>query len=88
ENRRATGTAFIVKLKLPLVIRGRFSVVKRCDHRSTNRSVAVKHINKKLMRRDQVTQELNLLWRLKHPHIVSLLDIFETSSSYALVLEL
>ncbi|XP_023816065.1 triple functional domain protein isoform X5 [Oryzias latipes] len=68
--------------------RGRFSVVKRCDHRSTNRSVAVKHINKKLMRRDQVTQELNLLWRLKHPHIVSLLDIFETSSSYALVLEL
>uniref|UniRef100_A0A3B3C4K0 Protein kinase domain-containing protein n=1 Tax=Oryzias melastigma TaxID=30732 RepID=A0A3B3C4K0_ORYME len=71
-----------------LVIRGRFSVVKRCDHRSTKRTVAVKHINKKLMRRDQVTQELNLLWRLKHPHIVSLLDTFETSSSYALVLEL
>ncbi|XP_024113671.1 triple functional domain protein isoform X3 [Oryzias melastigma] len=68
--------------------RGRFSVVKRCDHRSTKRTVAVKHINKKLMRRDQVTQELNLLWRLKHPHIVSLLDTFETSSSYALVLEL
>uniref|UniRef100_A0A3B3C634 Protein kinase domain-containing protein n=1 Tax=Oryzias melastigma TaxID=30732 RepID=A0A3B3C634_ORYME len=67
---------------------GRFSVVKRCDHRSTKRTVAVKHINKKLMRRDQVTQELNLLWRLKHPHIVSLLDTFETSSSYALVLEL
>ncbi|XP_067467548.1 triple functional domain protein isoform X1 [Thunnus thynnus] len=68
--------------------RGRFSVVKRCDHRGTKRSVAVKQVNKKLMRRDRVTQELNLLQRLQHPHIVSLLDTYETSSSYALVLEM
>uniref|UniRef100_A0A087X8S4 Uncharacterized protein n=1 Tax=Poecilia formosa TaxID=48698 RepID=A0A087X8S4_POEFO len=68
--------------------RGRFSVVKRCDHRGSKRTVAVKHINKKLMKRDQVTQELNLLQRLQHPHIVSLVDTFETSSSYAIVLEM
>uniref|UniRef100_A0A3Q2DHW8 Protein kinase domain-containing protein n=1 Tax=Cyprinodon variegatus TaxID=28743 RepID=A0A3Q2DHW8_CYPVA len=68
--------------------RGRFSVVKRCDHRGTKRTVAVKHVNKKLMKRDQVTQELNLLQRLQHPHIVSLVDTFETSSSYAIVLEM
>ncbi|XP_017276467.1 triple functional domain protein isoform X7 [Kryptolebias marmoratus] len=68
--------------------RGRFSVVKRCDHRGTKRTVAVKHVNKKLMKRDRVTQELNLLQRLQHPHIVSLLDTFETSGSYALVLEM
>ncbi|KAF7221539.1 transcript variant X6 [Nothobranchius furzeri] len=68
--------------------RGRYSVVKRCDHRCTKRTVAVKHVNKKLMKRDRVTQELNLLQRLQHPHIVSLLDTYETSSSYALVLQM
>ncbi|XP_041867313.1 triple functional domain protein isoform X3 [Melanotaenia boesemani] len=68
--------------------RGRFSVVKRCDHRGTKRTVAVKQVNKKLMRRDRVTQELNLLQRLQHPHIVSLIDTYETSSSYVVVLEM
>ncbi|CAI5690100.1 unnamed protein product [Oreochromis niloticus] len=68
--------------------RGRFSVVKRCDHQGTKRTVAVKHVNKKLMRRDRVTQELNLLQRLQHPHIVTLIDTYETPSSYALVLEM
>ncbi|XP_035038007.1 triple functional domain protein isoform X2 [Hippoglossus stenolepis] len=68
--------------------RGRFSVVKRCDHEGTKRTVAVKQVNKKLMRRDRVTQELNLLQRLQHPHIVSLIDTYETPSSYVLVLEM
>ncbi|XP_068189975.1 triple functional domain protein isoform X2 [Antennarius striatus] len=68
--------------------RGRFSVVKRCDQRGTKRTVAVKHVNKKLMRRDRVSQEFNLLHRLQHPHIVSLIDTYETPSSYALILEM
>ncbi|XP_023284323.1 triple functional domain protein isoform X2 [Seriola lalandi dorsalis] len=68
--------------------RGRFSVVKRCDHQGSKRTVAVKHVNKKLMRRDRVTQELNLLQRLQHPHIVSLIDTYETPSSYVLILEM
>uniref|UniRef100_A0A8C7R8N3 non-specific serine/threonine protein kinase n=1 Tax=Oncorhynchus mykiss TaxID=8022 RepID=A0A8C7R8N3_ONCMY len=68
--------------------RGRFSVVKRCDHKSTKRTVAVKLVNKKLMKRDQVTQELSLLQRLKHTHLVRLLDTYETPSSYVLVLEM
>lgn len=75
-------------LPVSSVARGRFSVVKRCDQRGTKRTVAVKHVNKKLMRRDRVTQELNLLQRLQHPHIVSLIDTYETPSSYALVLEM
>uniref|UniRef100_A0A3Q2PPW9 Protein kinase domain-containing protein n=1 Tax=Fundulus heteroclitus TaxID=8078 RepID=A0A3Q2PPW9_FUNHE len=67
----ATGTGN----QLFLVLRGRFSVVKRCDHLCNKRmTVAVKHVNKKLMKRDQVTQELNLLQRLQHPHIVRLVD--------------
>uniref|UniRef100_A0A672R2I3 non-specific serine/threonine protein kinase n=1 Tax=Sinocyclocheilus grahami TaxID=75366 RepID=A0A672R2I3_SINGR len=68
--------------------RGRFSVVKRCDQRGSKRTVAVKFVNKKLMKRDQVTHEFSVLQRLQHPHLVRLLDTFETSSSYALVLEI
>ncbi|XP_076016034.1 triple functional domain protein [Genypterus blacodes] len=68
--------------------RGRFSVVKRCDHHASKRTVAVKHVNKKLMRRDHVTQELNLLQRLQHPHLIGLIDTYETPSSYVLVLEM
>lgn len=50
--------------------------------------MAVKQVNKKLMRRDRVTQELHLLQRLQHVHIVGLMDTYETASSYVLVLEM
>ncbi|XP_055012937.1 triple functional domain protein isoform X4 [Boleophthalmus pectinirostris] len=68
--------------------RGRFSVVKRCEHKGTKCAAAVKQVNKKLMRRDRVTQELSLLHRLQHPNIVSLIDTYESHSSYTLVLEI
>ncbi|MFT7811725.1 triple functional domain protein isoform X1 [Arapaima gigas] len=68
--------------------RGRFSVVKRCDQKGSKRPVAAKLVNKKLMKRDQVTQELSLLQRLQHPHMVRLLDTFETATSYVLVLDM
>uniref|UniRef100_A0A3B4AEJ4 Protein kinase domain-containing protein n=1 Tax=Periophthalmus magnuspinnatus TaxID=409849 RepID=A0A3B4AEJ4_9GOBI len=60
----------------PTARRGRFSVVKRCEHKGTKCPAAVKQVNKKLMRRDRVTQELSLLHRLQHPNIVSLIDTF------------
>ncbi|KAG5842409.1 hypothetical protein ANANG_G00177350 [Anguilla anguilla] len=68
--------------------RGRFSVVKRCEQRGTKRTVAAKLVNKKLLKRDQVTQELSILQRLQHPHLVGLLDTFETAASYVLILEM
>ncbi|XP_061111620.1 triple functional domain protein isoform X1 [Conger conger] len=68
--------------------RGRFSVVKRCEQRGTKRTVAAKLVNKKLMKRDQVTQELSILQRLQHPHLLGLLDTFETAASYVLILEM
>lgn len=40
------------------------------------------------MRRDRVTQELNLHMRLQHPNIINLVDTYETPGSYALVLEM
>uniref|UniRef100_A0A8C7CQB4 non-specific serine/threonine protein kinase n=1 Tax=Oncorhynchus kisutch TaxID=8019 RepID=A0A8C7CQB4_ONCKI len=68
--------------------RGRFSVAKRCDQRGSKRAVAAKHVNKRLMRREQVLQELRILQCLEHPHLVGLLDTFETTTSYVLVLEM
>ncbi|XP_007420433.1 triple functional domain protein [Python bivittatus] len=68
--------------------RGRFSVIKRCDQKGTKREVAAKFVNKKLMKRDQVTRELGIMQNLQHPQLVGLLDTFETSTSYILVLEM
>ncbi|XP_076864949.1 triple functional domain protein isoform X2 [Brachyhypopomus gauderio] len=68
--------------------RGRFAVVKRCDLRGSKRTVAVKLVNKKLMKRDQVTQELSILKKLQHPQIICLQDTFETPGSFALVLDM
>ncbi|KAG8512622.1 LOW QUALITY PROTEIN: Triple functional domain protein [Galemys pyrenaicus] len=68
--------------------RGRFSVVKKCDQKGTKRAVATKFVNKKLMKRDQVTRELGTLQGLQHPLLVGLLDTFETPTSYVLVLEM
>uniref|UniRef100_A0A674IWM8 non-specific serine/threonine protein kinase n=1 Tax=Terrapene triunguis TaxID=2587831 RepID=A0A674IWM8_9SAUR len=68
--------------------RGRFSVVKKCDPKGTKRAVATKFVNKKLMKRDQVTHELGVMQNLQHPQLIGLLDTFETSTSYVLVLEM
>ncbi|XP_076008806.1 triple functional domain protein isoform X2 [Genypterus blacodes] len=68
--------------------RGRFSVAKRCDQRGSKRTVAAKHVNKKLLRREQVLKEIRLLQTLDHPNLVKLLDTYETTNSYVLILEM
>lgn len=50
--------------------------------------MATKFVNKKLMKRDQVTHELGVLQNVQHPLLVGLLDTFETPTSYVLVLEM
>uniref|UniRef100_A0A8C1M6E1 non-specific serine/threonine protein kinase n=1 Tax=Cyprinus carpio TaxID=7962 RepID=A0A8C1M6E1_CYPCA len=51
---------------------GRFAVTKWCEQRRSKRSVAAKLVNKKLMRREQVVQELGVLQCL---HYVLILEI-------------
>uniref|UniRef100_A0A8C3LVC4 non-specific serine/threonine protein kinase n=1 Tax=Chrysolophus pictus TaxID=9089 RepID=A0A8C3LVC4_CHRPC len=68
--------------------RGRFSVVKKCDQKGTKRAVATKFVNKKLMKRDQVTHELGVMQNLQHPQLIGLIDTFETATNYILVLEM
>lgn len=40
------------------------------------------------MKRDQVTHELGVMQNLQHPQLIGLLDTFETSTNYILVLEM
>lgn len=84
----APGSLGVLKAPLRRFSRGRFSVVKKCDQKGTKQAVAAKFVNKKLMKRDQVTHELGVLRSVQHPLLVSLLDTFETPTSYVLVLEM
>ncbi|CAL8260845.1 unnamed protein product [Boreogadus saida] len=68
--------------------RGRFSVAKRCEQRGSKRSVVAKHVNKRLLGREQVLREVRLLQSLDHPNLVGLLDTYQTATSYVLVLEM
>uniref|UniRef100_A0A3B3DLH4 non-specific serine/threonine protein kinase n=1 Tax=Oryzias melastigma TaxID=30732 RepID=A0A3B3DLH4_ORYME len=52
------------------------------------RTVAAKHVNKKLLRRERVLKEVRLLQALDHPNLVKLLDTYETANSYVLILEM
>ncbi|KAH3764134.1 calcium/calmodulin-dependent protein kinase type IV [Pelomyxa schiedti] len=70
--------------------RGGFSVVYEGIEKATGKKLAIKYVNKldkepeviKLLQR-----EISVMTKLKHPNIVELRDVFETSSEINMVLE-
>jgi len=71
--------------------RGGFSIVKRGKNKKTGDEVAVKCINKKNLKKDELqllTREISIMQKLRHRSIIQLIDIFETPSELFLVLEL
>lgn len=71
--------------------RGGFSVVRRAKNKLNGEEVAVKCINKKNLKKDELqllTREINIMQKLRHKSIIQLMDIFETSTELFLVLEL
>ncbi|XP_041924915.1 kalirin isoform X2 [Alosa sapidissima] len=68
--------------------RGRFSVVKKCLNKATKKDVAVKCVNKKMQKKEQVAHEADILKHVQHPQLVALTDTYETATAYVLVLEL
>jgi len=73
------------------VSRGKFAVVKRCVHRSTGVEYAAKFLHKRRRGRDSrgdVLHEVDmLLMTSDHPHIINLVEVFETSHDFVLVTE-
>ena len=50
--------------------------------------VAVKIVSKKMLKKEQMAQEADLLQHAQNPQLVALLDTYQTPSSLILVLEL
>ena len=74
---------------------GAFAVVKQCVNRETGEKFAMKIIEKKKFmlnhasrRGEALMDEVRILQRLNHPHIIAIHDVFETERQLYLVLEL
>jgi tRNA A-37 threonylcarbamoyl transferase component Bud32 len=71
--------------------RGGFSIVKKGKNKKSGEEVAIKCINKKNLKKDELqllTREINIMQKLRHKSIIQLIDIFETANELFLVLEL
>ncbi|CEO96321.1 Protein kinase domain containing protein [Plasmodiophora brassicae] len=77
-----------------LLGQGAYAVVYRCIHRATGNEFALKIIDKKKFavsgptRTNALLAEVHILSRLSHPHIIKLVDAYETNAYLYLVLEL
>ena len=70
---------------------GAFSVVKEGVNRESGDKFAVKVVTKAKMNKEDLMalkDEISILKRLTHPHIIRLYDVFEDSSYYYLVTEM
>jgi len=64
--------------------------VKKGKNKTTGEDVAVKCINKKTLKKEELqllSREINIMKKLQHKNIVQLFDIYETVSDLFLVLE-
>ena len=71
--------------------RGTFATVKRARNRETNEKVAVKILYKKKMEEEDILSfrtEIEILKSVDHPNIVRIIDDFEDSKHYYLVMDL
>ncbi|KAI8899285.1 kinase-like domain-containing protein [Globomyces pollinis-pini] len=68
---------------------GAFAVVKKATRKSDGKQFAVKIIDKaKVKGVADVQTEIEVLKKLHHSHIISLIDLFQTNTHYYLIMEL
>lgn len=71
--------------------RGRFAVVRRCEHRATKQHFAAKFIRKRKLGRDckeDIMKEIKILeMSTDHPRLIGLHEVYETATDVILVLE-
>lgn len=70
--------------------KGQFGVVKLARHKKNQKSVAIKTITKANMKPIEIFQqrrEIEVLKMCQHANIIKLIDLFESSEHYYIVLE-
>jgi len=70
--------------------KGQFGLVKLATHKKTRNKVAIKTVKKKDMKAIEIYQqrrEIEVLKMCQHPSIINLIDLFENSDYYYIVLE-
>ncbi|KAG2203945.1 hypothetical protein INT47_007528 [Mucor saturninus] len=69
---------------------GSFAVVKECIHRSTHQPFALKIILKKAIagKEHMLSSELDILKQVRHPHIVSMHNLYESKDAVYIVTDL
>lgn len=70
-----------------LIGRGSFSKVVRVEHRVTKQPYAIKMIDR-IQGREVFESELAVLRRVRHTHIIQLIEVFETKDKVYMVMEL
>jgi len=69
--------------------RGHFAVVRRSKDKKTGEMVAVKHIDKSLVERDETLQrEIKILSETDHPRIVKLRGLYDSPDTLYIVMDL
>ncbi len=63
-------------------------MVRKCLSKASKKEVAVKFVNKKMQKKEQVAHEADILRHVQHPQLVVLIDTYESPTAYMLVLEL
>ena len=70
--------------------KGQFGLVKLARHKKTGNKVAIKMVKKANMKPIEITQqrkEIEVLKMCQHQNIVKLIDLFENSEHYYIVIE-
>lgn len=70
---------------------GTFGKVRLGTHTITNEPVAIKILEKEKIKDradiERVTREINILKKTRHPHVIQLYEIIETSRQLFLIME-
>ncbi|KAJ7997871.1 hypothetical protein DPEC_G00216660 [Dallia pectoralis] len=71
--------------------RGTYGKVKKAIERHSGREVAIKSIRKEKIKDDQdmvhIRREIEIMSSLKHPHIISIYEVFENKDKIVIVME-
>ncbi|KAM4614968.1 NUAK family SNF1-like kinase 1 [Polymixia lowei] len=71
--------------------RGTYGKVKKATERHTGRVVAIKSIRKEKIKNEQdmvhIRREIEIMSALRHPHIISIYEVFENKDKIVIVME-